>query len=518
MPTIVDAFVLELGIDPAKFTTGQREALDSLKKFEEAALAGGKTVEAQGKKVEEFFVSLKRQAIGFLGIAFGASEVRNFIDNLSNMDAAVGRTARTLDMGTSELSAWQGAAEQAGGSAAAITGSMQGLTDQINRFMLTGEGSFLPAMNAIGISLFDANRNLKTSGQLFLEIADAVSKMDPARARAFLTMLGIDSSTINLLIQGRSAVEAYLESARKAGVTTDQSAKQSAEYNRQLTLLERSATDAGRSMLTVFAPALIAVSNAFKDFFDFMRGQERKGSWSQFFLELFETFGKGDVPGKPTSSRSPMDDAKAKLAKQLNQQSVGGGSTGNLSTNWQNFLSGLSYLETSQTGAPSTTSSAQGFFQFLSGTAAKATGAGIADPRSGSWAQQAAATMDYIKKFYPGAATAIDQGNFGEAAMILKGEWPSLPGGSQPQSGARYKTWLDELRGGGPRPPVGAPAAAAAKTSMTTTRGGDTNTSATNIGQVNITVPGGDSSDIERNMSAALKRSSFASQANFANV
>jgi len=129
---------------------------------------------------------------------------------------------------------------------------------------------------------------------------------------------------------------------------------------------------------------------------------------------------------------------------------IGGGGPGG---NWGNFLAGLSYLETSHQNVGNRSSSAQGFFQFLRGTAAQAIGAGLADPRAGGYGQQAAATMSYIQRFLPQAAQAIQRGDFQSAIGLLRGVWPSLPGGSQSQSAGRYRTFQDILGGGGPRPP-----------------------------------------------------------------
>lgn len=113
--------------------------------------------------------------------------------------------------------------------------------------------------------------------------------------------------------------------------------------------------------------------------------------------------------------------------------------------NWNNWLRGQSFLE-SPSGAPSSSSSAKGYFQFLDGTAKKALAAGLPDPQHGDYTSQAAATRAYIEHFYPAAAKAIAQGDFATAVPLLRGEWPSLPGGSQPQSDSQYSQWGQILR------------------------------------------------------------------------
>lgn len=117
------------------------------------------------------------------------------------------------------------------------------------------------------------------------------------------------------------------------------------------------------------------------------------------------------------------------------------------SSNWDRWLRGQSWLESGIQNTGNANSSAHGYFQFLAGTADKAVKAGLPDPRIGSYDQQAAATQAYIQKFYPDAARAIEGGQYGEAAKLLNKEWPSLPGGSQPQDFGRYLQWSGMLGG-----------------------------------------------------------------------
>lgn len=121
-------------------------------------------------------------------------------------------------------------------------------------------------------------------------------------------------------------------------------------------------------------------------------------------------------------------------------------------TNWNNWLAGQSYLETSYQNTGNPSSSARGYFQFINPTAQRAQNAGLPDPRAGGYDDQANAAKAYIQHFHPDAASAIDSGDFGAATKLLRGEWPSLPGGSQPQNSGRYSTWSQILNGQGPRP------------------------------------------------------------------
>lgn len=265
MPTVIESLVIELGLDPKKFTQGQKDALENFKRGQDQAITFGKNIEREGQRVGDVFAKLKSEALGLVTVFLGGKGIKDFVGYVTSLDAATGRVAYTLNQSAREVSAWEGASAQLGGQVGGITAAMQGLSGAMNQFMLTGQGPFLAVMTHLGVSLFDQNNRLKTAGQMFLEIADAVHKLnqtDPARAAATLSMIpGANQDSINLMIKGRAALEGLLAEARKAGGTTQDSAEAAAEYQKQLALLDRSATSLGRTLLTMVAPGLSAVFN-----------------------------------------------------------------------------------------------------------------------------------------------------------------------------------------------------------------------------------------------------------------
>jgi hypothetical protein len=494
MPSVLDSFVIEIGLDPSKFTQGQKALYDSLKQSQQQALSVAGTIESSGKRMENFLTGVKREAIGFLALFLGGRGLKEFVSYLTTFDAAVGRSARTLDMSTGELSAWQNIARQTGGTAEGMTGAMQGLTDMIQKFMLTGQGDFLPLLNQLGVSLLDNNGHIKTASQLFLDLIAAVQGMDPARARALLLGLGIPGDVINTMLIGRQKIDELRAAQAELGNVTKEDAEAAQELQTAWAQAEQSATSFGRSILTGLTPALVGALHAMRDLFTWLMAGSKAPS---FAGGANDVSGVGYVPGMQGDSASSTG---------------GSGGGGWVTGKWMNFLSGLSYLETSQKGGGNTGSSAEGFFQFLGGTAAKAKRAGIADPRYGSWAAQAQATMAYIKKFYPAAASAIERGDFSSAIGMLRGEWPSLPGGSQPQSKSRYATFAQELEGGGPRPFVNSSGIAAAGGGGATTQ----STSKTvNVTVGTVTTQAKDADSLGRQLGPALDRAASAGDFNY---
>jgi hypothetical protein len=119
-------------------------------------------------------------------VFLGGMGVQQFTSYITNLDAQTGRLAKTMNMSAQDVSIWQGAVKQAGGTAEDANSALAGLSGEMNRFMLTGQSSMLPVLSPARREPEDSNRDLKTSGQLWLDIADAIQGMDTAKATAFL--------------------------------------------------------------------------------------------------------------------------------------------------------------------------------------------------------------------------------------------------------------------------------------------------------------------------------------------
>lgn len=259
MTTVIDSFILELNLDPTKFTAGQRDAIASMRKFQEEALRGGNAVEAQSKRVFDLLSSFRRELVTTVGILFGGREAGEFLNYITSFDASVGRLGRTMDMSGTEVAAWGGALRQVGGTTENAASALSGLSGEMSRFQLTGQSAMLPVLSRLGVSLYDQNRNLKTAGELWLDLADAVQGMDPRQAAAFLRLIpGANEAMINFALLGRRSMQEYLSMARRAAPTPDEIAA-AQQYQRSLANIDQSATNLGRTLVNWLAPALITV-------------------------------------------------------------------------------------------------------------------------------------------------------------------------------------------------------------------------------------------------------------------
>lgn len=255
MPTLIDSLIVEIGLDPRGFTAGQKQIVTDLRRTEGEAARAGKNLEASGKRAGMFFHEIRSQAASLFTVLTAGKGLEKFAADTLRQDAATGRLAKTLNLATANLGEWQRVAVRTGGSAEGITSALAGIQDKFQQIQLFGTtGAMGDAMlRQVGIT---NPQDLKDSGEALLKISDAMSKMDPSRARAIGQAMGFDQETISLLERGRPAVEAMLRAEKARGGVTDESAKKSEELNKQLADLKSNFDEAGRELLVGVLPPL----------------------------------------------------------------------------------------------------------------------------------------------------------------------------------------------------------------------------------------------------------------------
>lgn len=260
MATVIDSLIVELGLDPAKFTKGQKEAAAALTKTKDEVRKSGKEIEGSSSSMDQYFSRLRGNVLALFAAFTAGKGLKEFIQDTVQADADMGRFAKVLDTTVGTLSAWRNIAVLAGGSAAGMQGSIQGLVSQFQIFSLTGESSVIPYFRALGVDIADFNGKARPTADILLDLADKFSKLhDPARAAAFGQALGLDPGTINLLVQGRGAVAALLKEQKSLGTVTKEDAEAAIKFQHSWGALEQSSTTLGRTLLTELAPVLIKI-------------------------------------------------------------------------------------------------------------------------------------------------------------------------------------------------------------------------------------------------------------------
>lgn len=262
MPTVIDSLILELSIDPRRFSEGQREAVDSLRKMQEASEAAGKRIEASGHKVTDVLGMAKRGAVGLMG-AFVGYEMATALDGIARLDAGLARLSRSTGQSVEQLSEWSGAVHQAGGEVTDAANAIAGMQQFISQFsmgMTQMPGGFGSLQNRVG----DLRR--MTPQQEFLALARLIDQEVAAgRARGepegavrarMATLLreapGMNEGMLNFILRGEEAMRKMLAASRQLGGTADESAELAERYVQNTAKIERFFASVFRGILDVF--------------------------------------------------------------------------------------------------------------------------------------------------------------------------------------------------------------------------------------------------------------------------
>ena len=214
--------------------------------------------------------AVRRQLAGLLGpaaaltAALSAGSILGFTTQYASAAEAVGNLSLRLGAGVEELQAYQHAA----GEADIQVGTFNTALQRLNRRMAdaaAGDNDDLAALfRRAGISLRDANGELRTSVDLLPELADLFERNDNAALRTAMAFALFDSegvAMVQMLAHGSEALAATTgEFTALGGAIGEEAAGAAAEFNRRAGLLRvstlglRNAIGAG--LLPVLTPLI----------------------------------------------------------------------------------------------------------------------------------------------------------------------------------------------------------------------------------------------------------------------
>lgn len=257
--TVIDRMVLALGLDPSGYKKGREQVARDNKKLREDAKATAEDLEAKGKQAAAFFSKIKKEVLGLATVLVGGYGLTSFVEHLTSGDAAVGRLAKNLNMSTEDLSAWTGVVKRVGGSADDMAGSLKGLNGIMQEWWLTGTTKAIPFLAAADVNLRKFHSSSTSMTERMLMLADAFHKMTPGKAQQLGAALGLDYNTINLLEQGRAAVQKLLDHQRKLNVLSQRDVRLAKERQKAWYDLTDTFTRLGRTLLNDISDPLVKI-------------------------------------------------------------------------------------------------------------------------------------------------------------------------------------------------------------------------------------------------------------------
>ncbi|WP_447881059.1 hypothetical protein [Serratia fonticola] len=255
MPTIIDALVITLGLDPSDFKKGSDEMTEEMKKQKKEAEKLAKDMEAAGKRAASFFGSIRTELLALLGLTLSAQGIKSFITSTANSLQQLGINSKALDMSARSLDGWSRAAEAAGSSAEKMQGTLASFQDVLTQIR-TGGASDSPLFAALASfgGATGANFDYKNdnSEAIMRKIAQNWNKLNEDAKRRFGGMFGFDNATQQALSSGALVSDA--DKFTKASMATEDATKKAADFNRQLVAMKQNFAAAAQVLFSALIP------------------------------------------------------------------------------------------------------------------------------------------------------------------------------------------------------------------------------------------------------------------------
>lgn len=252
MATIIDALLVTFGIDASQYKKGQQEADKSL---QETKRKNKQATEDIGKQFNKLGLDIAAMFLGFEG----ASGFVKFLGGLNKGEADLGRLARNIGMNAHEVNKWGQALELNGGKAEDAQAAFSKITQEFSQQQVTGAtGPLLTFLRARGVSILDANNNLRNQGDILEELADKTAQYGRVYQATMFRNAGLSEGEINYLTLEKKARQALQQQAEANNSITDASTKQAEALQKAWNGVLQTEKGAFQAFLTEISPSLIS--------------------------------------------------------------------------------------------------------------------------------------------------------------------------------------------------------------------------------------------------------------------
>lgn len=258
MASIIDAFVITMGLDPKGVQSGSRAVRDELRQTSNAADRATKDMESAGKRAANYFASLKNEVVGLVLAFAGAKSLKDFVGGILQADASMGRLSQRIGVSVQQIGAWRAAIREVGGKPEDADSALAGISQAYQNYQLTGTTGHDADFMGLGVPLAD----LKDASKTMLDLAAARDKMSAAEYNARLNRLGfISPEMVNLLMRGRSELERSLPEWQRMADVTDADAQAAQDLQRKLGDLSTVLQGKARPYVSKFADVMLDLLN-----------------------------------------------------------------------------------------------------------------------------------------------------------------------------------------------------------------------------------------------------------------
>jgi hypothetical protein len=238
MATVIDAFLVTLGLDPKEFDKAIKQVINDQDKLRKESEKTAEHMQEQGDRASLYYGKLISAATQLFAFLAAGTSLKSFIQDETQAEIEASRLAKTLRVNIETLGAWQNAAVIAGGSAESFNQSIKAINTNFNGF-----GSRRDPIN------------------MLTQIADKMQRMNDFHAMRYGTSIGLDEHTVRLLQRGADGVNKLVEEGKALGVVTQKQADDAKELDEVQRRISISGQEIGRTIMHMLMPALKIFAN-----------------------------------------------------------------------------------------------------------------------------------------------------------------------------------------------------------------------------------------------------------------
>lgn len=227
MPSVIDSLVVSIGLDVSKYKLGAKEVDDLLKKLAEQNRKTGKQIEESGKTISNTITKIASVVGSLYALMLGGRGFKEFIADVNNANAAIGRFSANLGLAPQEVSEFTMLVERFGGTASDASSTLENMNNQIQDFLVYGKSlnpDLIQMLSRVGKGAGDITFD-KGAIELLKSLQPVLKEMnrlDPALAHRFAQGMGISDSVANTLIGLKNSLGSEMKGVSPLAATNQQ--------------------------------------------------------------------------------------------------------------------------------------------------------------------------------------------------------------------------------------------------------------------------------------------------------
>jgi len=238
--SVIGSLRVNLDLDSAQFDRGLKHAQGNLASFGRIATASATAAAAA--------FAAAATGLGFF--------VKKAIDNADRMS----ELAQSVGLSVEALSRLGFAAKMSGTDLDGLSGGLKRLSANMATVAAGGTGPASAAFAALGVSVTDAFGSLRSSDQVFTDIAERFAALEDGASKTAMAMAifgKTGSDLIPMLNQGRNGLRAFADQSDRTGNTLSSAAAEGANaFNDKLEGLQLTLAGVANKVMVAVLPAL----------------------------------------------------------------------------------------------------------------------------------------------------------------------------------------------------------------------------------------------------------------------